>query len=76
MMTSIIRVYKRGIIALPKEIRDKAGIREGMKLVAEAKEGKIILKPLDLWWRVWESNKGGRYIRDYGHELRRVAEEG
>ena len=51
MMTSIIRVYKRGIIALPKEIRDKAGIREGMKLVAEAKEGKIILKPYDklLW---------------------------
>jgi len=55
---SVVKVYRKGIVVLPKEIREKAGIREGMLLLAEAVEGKVILRPLDLWERVWGCGRG------------------
>ena len=55
---SIVKVRKRGIIAIPKEIRERAGIKEGMLLLIEAREGELVLRPLDLWERVWGSGKG------------------
>ncbi|RLE61152.1 MAG: AbrB family transcriptional regulator [Thermoprotei archaeon] len=44
-----VRVGKRGVIVIPKEIRDSLGIKEGMVLELEVKEDKIILKTKDLW---------------------------
>ena len=54
----VVRVYKKGIIALPKEVRVKANVKEGMLLLVEVEKGKIVLKPLDLWEKVWGSGKG------------------
>ena len=55
---SVVRVYRRGIIVLPKSVREKAEVEEGMLLRVSVEEGKIILKPLDLWGRVWGCGKG------------------
>jgi AbrB family looped-hinge helix DNA binding protein len=55
---SIVKVHRKGIIAIPKEIRERAGIKEGMLLLIEAREGELVLRPLDLWERVWGSGKG------------------
>ncbi len=57
-MMRVVRVYKKGIIALPKEVRVKANVKEGMLLLVEVEKGKILLKPLDLWEKVWGSGKG------------------
>ncbi len=53
-----VRVHKKGIIVIPKDIREKAKIFEGMLLKIYVKNGKIILEPLDLWDKVWGSCKG------------------
>ncbi|RLE94181.1 MAG: AbrB family transcriptional regulator [Thermoprotei archaeon] len=68
-MSAVVKVYKKGIIVLPKSIREKAGIREGMMLVARVKDREIILSPLDLWWRVWGCCKGKGSAEDVEREL-------
>lgn len=65
----IVRVYKKGIIVLPKDVRRKANIREGMLLIVEANEGKVVLKPLDLWERVWGCGKGLGSAEEAENEL-------
>ena len=55
---SVVRVYKKGIIVLPKSIRDKVGVEEGMLLKVFIEDDRIVLKPLDLWNRVWGCGKG------------------
>jgi len=52
-LMSVVKVHKKGIIALPKSVRERAGIKEGMLLLVEVRDGKLILSPLDLWERVW-----------------------
>ena len=54
----VVKVYRKGIVVLPKEVREKAGIKEGMLLLAEAVEGKVVLRPLNLWERVWACGRG------------------
>jgi len=54
---SVVRVYKKGIIVLPKSIRDKVGVEEGMLLKVFIEDDRIVLKPLDLWNRVWGCGK-------------------
>ena len=54
---SIVKVRKRGIIAIPKKMREIAGIKEGMLLLIEARERELILRPLDLWEKIWGSGK-------------------
>ncbi len=51
-------MYKKGIVVLPKSVREEAGIEEGMLLEVTVEEDKIVLKPLDLWDRVWGCGKG------------------
>ena len=65
----VVRVYKKGIIALPKEVRERAGIKEGTMLVVEVEEGRIVLRPLDLWERVWGSGRGLGSAREVEREL-------
>ncbi len=55
---SVVKVHKKGIIALPKSVRERAGIKEGMLLVVEVKDGRLILSPLDLWERIWSCCSG------------------
>lgn len=54
----VVKVYRKGIVVLPKSVRERAGIREGMLLTVEVRDGEVVLRPLDLWERVWGSGKG------------------
>ncbi len=44
-----VRVGKRGVIVIPKSIRERLGIREGMFLDLSVEDDKIILRIHDLW---------------------------
>jgi AbrB family looped-hinge helix DNA binding protein len=44
----IVRVHKKGIVVLPKSVRERAGIEEGMLLEVSVEGKSIVLKPLDL----------------------------
>ncbi|MCL4435685.1 MAG: AbrB/MazE/SpoVT family DNA-binding domain-containing protein [Thaumarchaeota archaeon] len=44
-MTTAIKVREKGIVVLPKELREKAGIKEGSIVVATAFDDGIILSP-------------------------------
>ncbi len=52
-----VRVGKRGVIVIPKSIREKLGIEEGMFLELEVEDDKIILKVRDLWSELRERGK-------------------
>ncbi len=54
----VIKVYKRGIIALPRSVRERLKIEEGTLLEVYVESGKLVLKPLDLWDRVWKCCNG------------------
>lgn len=45
-MKNVIRVGKKGIVVLPKALREEVGIEEGSLLTAEAKGGSLVLTPL------------------------------
>ena len=62
MSVAHVRVGKRGVIVIPKSIREKLGIREGSVLEMEVVDDKIILKTRDLWSE----------LRERGKRLRRV----
>ncbi len=52
-----VRVGKRGVIVIPKVIRERLGIEEGMTLELEVEDNKIILKVRDLWSELRERGK-------------------
>ena len=54
----MIKVYKKGIIALPRNVRERLKIEEGTLLEVYVEGGKLVLKPLDLWDRVWKCCMG------------------
>ncbi|MBB5253720.1 AbrB/MazE/SpoVT family DNA-binding domain-containing protein [Sulfurisphaera ohwakuensis] len=41
-----LRLRKKGIVILPKEIREKLGVSENDILIADIKDGELILRPL------------------------------
>jgi len=45
-MKAVLKVRKKGVIILPKKLREQLHLEEGSQLIAEAVEGKIILRPL------------------------------
>ena len=56
-LRSRVRVGKRGVIVIPKEVREKLGIVEGMVLELSVKDDEIILKTKDLWSKLRERGK-------------------
>jgi AbrB family looped-hinge helix DNA binding protein len=58
MQKDIIKVHKRGIIAIPKRIREMLSIEEGTLLELRVENGKILLEPIDLWQKVWRCCQG------------------
>jgi len=71
---AVTRVYRKGIVVLPKDIRERAGVEEGTLLEVSVEEGKIVLKPIDLWDKVWGCGKGRGSTEEAEREL--DAEEG
>ena len=52
-----IRVGKRGVIVIPKEVREKLGIKEGMVLELSVEKDRIVIKTRDLWSELRERGK-------------------
>ncbi len=52
-----VRVGKRGTIVIPKSVRERLGVQEGMTLSLEVDEGKIILHVRDLWSELRERGR-------------------
>lgn len=44
-MVGIRTVGKKGQVTIPKEIREKFGLKEGSKVSFEVKEDEIVIKP-------------------------------
>ena len=70
----VVKVYRKGIVVLPKSIRERAGIREGMLLSVSVTDEGVLLRPLDLWERVWGCAKGLGSVEDFEEELDREEE--
>jgi AbrB family looped-hinge helix DNA binding protein len=58
MQREVIKVHKKGIIVIPKIIREALNIEEGTLLELRVENGKILLEPLDLWEKVWKCCSG------------------
>jgi len=52
-----VRIGKRGTIVIPKNVRKKLGITEGMSLELSVEGDRIILKTEDLWIKLRERGK-------------------
>ncbi len=46
-MEVMLRIRKKGVLILPKSLREAAGIEEG-EVLAEARDGVIVLRPFRL----------------------------
>ncbi len=57
-MRLTVRVGRKGVVVLPKAVREELNIAEGSLLELEVKDHEIILRPLDLWERVWGCCRG------------------
>ena len=46
-MTSkfVLKVGRKGVVVLPKDLREAANLNEGDRLIAELQGGRIILRP-------------------------------
>ncbi len=44
-MVTTLKVREKGVVILPKELREKAGIKEGSTVVATAVDDGIVLSP-------------------------------
>jgi len=67
-----IRVGKRGVIVIPKEIREKLGFKEGTILDLQVEGNKVILQVRDLWS---ELRKRGRELKFDVDEAERELDE-
>lgn len=57
-MEAITKVNKKGIVVIPKGIREEIGLREGDTVRIRVEDGRIIIEKVDLWERVWNCCKG------------------
>uniref|UniRef100_A0A7J2U606 AbrB/MazE/SpoVT family DNA-binding domain-containing protein n=1 Tax=Ignisphaera aggregans TaxID=334771 RepID=A0A7J2U606_9CREN len=57
-MKEIVKVHKKGVVIIPKSIRDALGIIEGTLLEVRVENNKIVFEPLDLWDKVWKCCSG------------------
>lgn len=55
-----VRVGRRGVIVIPKDVRERLGIEEGMTLELSVEGDRIILRVRDLWSELRER---GRKLR-------------
>jgi AbrB family looped-hinge helix DNA binding protein len=58
MIKEIVKVHKKGVVIIPKSIRDALGIIEGTLLEVRVENNKIVFEPLDLWDKVWKCCSG------------------
>ena len=49
MKSKIVRVGKKGVIVIPKDVREALGIHEGSPVEVRLEGDKIIIRKKDLW---------------------------
>ena len=57
-MSLTVKIGRKGVIVLPKAVREHLGLEEGSLLSIEVRGREVVLKPLDLWDRVWGCCRG------------------
>jgi AbrB family looped-hinge helix DNA binding protein len=57
-METRVRVNKKGVIVIPKVLREEIGLNEGDLVKMRVEGGKIVIERIDLWDRVWKCCKG------------------
>jgi len=74
-MGVIVRVDRRGRILIPKEIRRRAGIREGGFVEITLSEGKVILEPVESvaskYWGAFRVKKWPEDLDEFIEEVMR-----
>lgn len=45
-MEAVVTIGKKGVIVIPKGIREDLGLEEGTKLTIEKRKGEVVLKPI------------------------------
>lgn len=45
-MRTVLKIRKKGILILPKKLREKIGINEGDNVIVEVREDMLIIRPL------------------------------
>lgn len=68
-------VGKYGRIVLPKEVRDRYGVREGFRLIVRDFEGQICLVPVNTYEKPTEALYGAVKVEKPIDEPKRVARE-
>ncbi len=73
----LITVSSKGQIVIPKEIREKTGIKEGTKLYIEAKEGIMTVRVAgEVSWKRWRGCiRGTNVLKELEAEHRREVEK-
>uniref|UniRef100_A0A7C3WJU7 AbrB/MazE/SpoVT family DNA-binding domain-containing protein n=1 Tax=Thermofilum pendens TaxID=2269 RepID=A0A7C3WJU7_THEPE len=56
--SDIVIVRRRGVIVIPKPIREALGIEEGDVLRVSVEEGGIVLRKEGFWEKLFDSAKG------------------
>ncbi len=73
-----VRVGRRGVIVIPKEVREKLGLREGMVLDLSVEDNRIVIEVDDLWAKLRRRGlklKGKLHVDSLEEELDRVEDE-
>ena len=58
MKSEYVIVRRRGVIVLPKRVRDELGIKEGDALKVQVEGGRIILSKVDFWGKLFGCARG------------------
>jgi len=71
-----VRVGKRGVVVIPKSVRERLGIREGMILELEVAGEALVLRARDLWAELRRRGSGAKVDVDaFERELDEAGEE-
>ena len=70
-----VEIGKYGRIVLPKELRDKYGVKEGSKLIVRDYGGQIVLLPVMTYERPTEALHGSVKVEHPIEEPKEVARE-
>ncbi|AGT36255.1 MULTISPECIES: AbrB/MazE/SpoVT family DNA-binding domain-containing protein [Thermofilum] len=59
-----VRMGKRGVIVVPKAVRERLGLKEGMVLELEVKGDELVLRARDLWAELRARGEGPKFDVD------------
>jgi AbrB family looped-hinge helix DNA binding protein len=76
-MKSRMKVGEKGQVVIPKELRDRTGIKEGTEVIVEAKDGAVTIKRVGPPTESYVDYFTTTYSRKLDHEvnIKRLLEE-